>query len=203
VALRLLHPFMPFLTEEIWQRLPKPMGIPASIMVTLYPADDARFSNKDLEKDMEVLMQVAVAIRNIRAEYNIAPSRELDVVLVTQSKEKYALLSMERAIVERAARAKVLVADKAPGQDSAKAVVGADVVVTVALEGVVDKDAERSRLGKEKTKVEKDIQFFQKKLNNPKYVDRAPPAVVEKDRIKLADFKERLSRIDAAIGKLG
>src|SRR5207237_7458557 len=74
---RLLHPFMPFITEEIWQQIPKPTGTPGSIMITMYPVADANLVDEGAEREMQLLQDVVVAIRNLRAEYNVPPSKEL------------------------------------------------------------------------------------------------------------------------------
>src|SRR5262249_12909255 len=84
-ACRLLHPFMPFITEEIWQQLPKPTGTPGSIMITMYPVVDAALHNEDAEREMTLIQDVIAAIRNVRAEYNIAPQLSLDVRVIGPS----------------------------------------------------------------------------------------------------------------------
>ncbi len=198
-ACRLLHPFMPFITEEIWQQLPKAGGAPASIMVTLYPIFDERLVAPEIEKQMELVQDVTVAIRAIRAEYNVPPSQTVEAFVRAPAEKG---VGEARAIIERAARAAIRL-DAAPeGKQSAKAVVAGDVEIIVPLTGLIDVGAEKQRLVKELGKAHKDIEFLRKKLENPSFVERAPADVVEKERGRLAEERQRAERLDAAIQAL-
>ncbi|MBI4510717.1 MAG: valine--tRNA ligase [Deltaproteobacteria bacterium] len=198
-AMRLLHPFMPFLSEEIWQKLPKPAGLPASLMITLYPRADDRLVDDAAEKRMELLMETAVAVRNLRAEYGVPPSTAVDVLVRVPDDTTRQLMTDHGGIVERAARASMRIADEVPaGKLAAKAVVGGNVEVIVPLEGLIDVAAEKVRLEKEAKKAQKEIDFLTKKLENPSFVERAPQDVVDRERSRLAEETGRLQRLQAA-----
>src|SRR5260370_12259022 len=106
---RLLHPFMPFVTDEIWQQLPKPTGTPGSIMITMYPFPDANLLDVRAEHDMETLKDVVVAVRNLRSEYNIAPGLKLDVTVQADEPSVRELLERQHELVEHLGRAGELV----------------------------------------------------------------------------------------------
>ncbi len=202
-TLRLLHPFMPCVTEEIWQKLPKPSTLPSSLMVTLYPQRDERFIDEESEAQMQLLQEVSVTIRNLRATYDVPPSWCVKVELRAPDESKRAILEQHRAIVENAARAELSIVEAGEHvPQSAKSIVGADLEVVVPLKGLVDIDAEKKRIEKEIGKVEKEIAFVSKKLGNEKFVSRAPEEVVEKERTRLAAEKERKKRLGEALEAL-
>jgi valyl-tRNA synthetase len=204
-VLRLLHPFVPFVTEEIWQRLPKPARQPASLMITLYPQRDRRFDDPEAEQQMELLMAVAGAIRTIRSTYNVPPSSEVDTQVRAPDAVKRALLERHREVIESAARARLAIQGAAGGHvpHSAKSIVGSDIEVVIELEGLVDIAAERDRLRKAIAVTEKEIAFVGKKLANESFVSRAPSDVVDKERERLAEEQERRQRLEAALAALG
>jgi valyl-tRNA synthetase len=198
-ALKLLHPFMPFLTEEIWQQLPKPSGAPGSIMVTLYPMAEEKFVDEEAERHMQLLMDAIVAIRNVRAVYNVPPSTALDATVAAPA-AKRAVFEQNAALVERLSRTKITFADAAPPvKRAAKQVISSDVEVVVPLGGVIDFSAEQVRLEKAAAKDQKDVDFLDKKLANQGFVERAPADVVEEHRARLGEARERLARITEAL----
>ncbi|MFH0899461.1 MAG: class I tRNA ligase family protein, partial [Pseudomonadota bacterium] len=199
-ALRLLHPFMPFVTEEIWQQLPKPTGAAGSIMVTLYPSPDRGLVDDEAEAQMNLVMDVAVAIRGIRAEYRVPPAEKVRAIVSISDDARRCALAESAALVERAARASLEIVASSAGcaRLAAKMIVGGDVEVLVPLEGIVDVAAERARLVKDAGKVEKDIQISSRKLENPAFVERAPADVVENERARLEELRARLVKLEEA-----
>ncbi len=202
-TLRLLHPFAPFVTEEIWQKLPKHPTLPASIMVTVYPQGETRHDDPEAESHMALLQEVTVAVRTLRATYNVPPSWSVPIDVRVPGHDERAILELHRSVIENAARVTMtLGATGDPVPQSVKTIVGADIEVVVPLAGVVDIDAEKLRLQKELKKTDKEIAFVEKKLGNPKFLERAPKDVVEKDRARLADEKTRRERLAEALGAL-
>jgi valyl-tRNA synthetase len=197
-TLRLLHPFMPFITEELWQRLPRPPGAPASIMVAPYPRASRRRRDEAAERDMRVVMDAVTAIRTIRAEMRIAPGLVLEVA-VKPAPEHADVLGRAVPLVEALARCRLRLDPAAarPPQ-SALAVVGATEIY-VALGGVIDVAAERGRLGKEIGRVEDAIRLLEAKLGRPEFVERAPAAVVEKERERLAEQQRLRTTLEASL----
>ncbi|GAB4303553.1 MAG: valine--tRNA ligase [Desulfuromonadia bacterium] len=206
--LRLLHPFIPFITEEIWQALPgrKPSR---SIMTAPFPTPDRFPRYPGDAARMELVMEVIGAIRNIRGEMDIPPSREIGAILSCESDDIRDLLLREQGGVKALARVKDLtVGVTLPRPAGASVQVAGPVTVYVPLKGMVDIGAERDRLTREIAKVEKEMEHFSRKLQNPSFVDRAPAEVVEKERQKLAEMTakrqvlmESLQRISTLDGE--
>jgi valyl-tRNA synthetase len=203
LALRLLHPMIPFATEEIWQKLPKPSSLPASLMVTLYPQPDPRFIDEEAEREMSLLLEVAAAIRTLRSTYSVPPSWTVPVEVRAPDAESRALLEKHRAIVEQSARATMTLTESGgPIPQSARTVVRADIEVVVPLKGLVDLDAEKARIQKEIAKAEKEIGQVDKKLSNQQFLANAPAEVVEKERNRLAEEASRRQRLLTALEAL-
>lgn len=209
-VLRLLHPIMPFITEEIWQRLPEAvrgqetMARGASIMVSAFPTADARLMNLETERDMQTVMDVISAIRNIRGEMNIPPGLQITAIVKSDDAELAAHLETNAGYVLALARLKELrVAENEPKPKAAATAVIRKAEVYVPLEGVIDLASERERLKKEIAKLSKDIEMFSKKLSNKDFVERAPRAVVEKDASKFEELKTRQERLERNLKMLG
>jgi valyl-tRNA synthetase len=193
-ALRLLHPFMPFITEELWQRLPHRGD---SVMVAPYPRVKAGQVDADAERDMAAVMELVTAVRNIRGEMRIAPGAPL-AVTVRPAAVHAALFTSARPLVESLTRA-ALTLDAAATRPptSALALVG-DSEVYVSLAGVVDLDAERQRLGKEIARVRETIDFVTAKLGRADFVEKAPAEIVERERSRLAEQRTLLEKLEAS-----
>ncbi|NIQ94593.1 MAG: class I tRNA ligase family protein, partial [Desulfuromonadales bacterium] len=199
--LRLLHPFMPFITEEIWQALP---GQRCSEYIM-----QAEFPKSDLPVDaagagqMDLVMDAIRAIRNIRGEMDVAPSKKVDALLECKSEASLATLKNGEGYIRSLARTSDL--QMGTGLDkpeqAATQVVG-DVEIFLPLAGLVDIDEEEKRLDKEIAKVKKDVDFFTKKLANEKFVANAPAQVLEKDRGKLRDAEEKLAILKQSLEKI-
>jgi valyl-tRNA synthetase len=208
-AMRLLHPFMPFITEEIWQQLPKPSGAPQSIMITLYPVRDARFSDESTEASMALVQKVIVALRGIRADKNIHSATRVVALLSVNDDYKKTILEGYKTIIAEQGRCREVRVRRAgtpvvaePGLGPVATALAGDVEVVVPLEGLVDNKEEQAKLEKERAKVTSDRDYLVKKLGNPQFVERAPVDVLEKSRGKLAELETALIKLDEAIGRL-
>jgi valyl-tRNA synthetase len=202
--LRLLHPFMPFITEEIWQTLPALPGRAASIMVADFPTPRATWGEfAGAAGEMELVMEVIKGIRNIRGEMEVAPSKQIAAILDCGSAESLALLKRNEVYVMSLAR----LSDLAIGQGverpaEASLQVAGDVEIIVPLRGLVNVEEEEKRLGKEIAKIDKDIEFLSKKLENPSFIERAPADVVEKEREKIAEFANKKRLLEESLVKI-
>ncbi|HKJ04939.1 MAG TPA: valine--tRNA ligase [Geopsychrobacteraceae bacterium] len=200
--LRLLHPVIPFVTEEIWQVLPgnRPVG---SIMQAVYPTDGFLDIDSSAVGKMELLMDVIRAIRNVRGELDVAPGRKIAVVLDCKTDNSVSTIRDGEAYIRSLARVEELtcgVAIEHPSEASTQ--VAGDVEVLIPLAGLIDVVEEAARLEKEIAKVDKDVQFFNKKLSNEKFVANAPPQVLEKDRNKLQVAEEKLTILRQSLDKI-
>jgi valyl-tRNA synthetase len=209
-ALRLLHPLMPFITEEIWQKLPeatrgKAKGERAeSIMIAAFPTADSKLINPEAEQDMQMVMDLILAIRNIRGVMNIPPSTQLTVIVKPASGELGSHLEKNGEYVRTLARVKELrigVKETKPKTAATGVIKSAEVYVP--LEGVLDLGEERMRLQKEIAKVSQDVEMFSKKLSNKNFVDKAPKAVVEKDTARLEELKGMREKLEQSMKMLG
>ncbi|WP_373190696.1 valine--tRNA ligase [Halomonas sp.] len=192
--LRLAHPMMPFITEEIWQRVAPLAGTwqgeGDSLMVQPWPqADDSRL-DEAATRDIEWLKGVIVAVRNIRAEMNIAPGKPLEVLLTKGSAEDTRRLAANRPFLAKLAKLESItwLDDPAQAPLSATQLVG-EMEVLVSMADLIDKEAELARLAKEIDKQDKLIGAVEKKLANEGFIAKAPAAVVEKERDKLSDLQ--------------
>ena len=206
-TLRLLHPFMPFISEELWQRLPHTGdSVPAparSIMIAPFPKASRKARDPEAERLMAPLLDVVSAIRTIRSESRISPAVELAVTVRPASPEVATSLVSSAGIIGALARAAITVAaDGARPASSAMATTPSGDVL-VRLEGVVDFDAERQRLRKEIEKARKEIAFLEGKLGRPEFVERAPAEVVERERARLTEQRETERKLAASLAALG
>ena len=198
-AMQLLHPFMPFITETIWQALPHEGP---SVMVSKWPEYDEKLHFAAEEAQMETLMDAVRAIRNRRSEMNVPPSKKAKVLILTEKKDTFA--AGEGFFPKLAYASGIELIDAVPA-DAAKmaSVVTGDAQLYMPMGDLIDFAAERARLEKEKAKVEDDIEFVMKKLNNPKFVDKAPEKVVAVEREKAEKLREHLAKLEESIAALG
>ena len=198
-AMQLLHPFMPFITDTIWQALPHEGP---SVMVSSWPEYDEKLNFSVEEAQMESLMDAVRAIRNRRAEMNVPPSKKAKVLILTEKKDTF---SAGAGFFPKLAYASEIELIDAVPADAAKmaSVVTGDAQIYMPMGDLIDFEAERARLGKEKSKVEADIDFVMKKLNNPKFVDKAPEKVVAAEREKADKLREHLAKLEESIAALG
>jgi valyl-tRNA synthetase len=200
--LRLLHPFMPFITEEIWQSLPGTRSAP-SLMRADYPLYADQRSFPEAAADMERVMAVISAIRNIRGEMEVPPSREIAVILSCGSDESLHLMRHnEGAIASLARLSSLAVGIGLEKPEDASIQVAGDVQIYVPLKGLVNVEEEEKRLLKEIGKLAKDMEFLAGKLENPSFVERAPADVVAREREKLAEFGAKKEVLEASLEKI-
>lgn len=194
--MRLLHPYMPFLTEEIWQVLPveKPVR---SVMIAPYPAMDAARLDPEAEKAVEALAELVRSVRNIRSEIGLAPTTEVQV-RIRSSGSGDPLAGIEpyfRALAKVESVERISAEQRPSGEPSA--IIDGVGEIYVPLRGVVDLDEVRSRIERDLKKVEKELASVSGKLGRPDFVEKAPPDVVDKERqrsTQLAERRETLSR---------
>ena len=203
-TMRLLHPFAPFVTEEIWQKLPKPSQLPASLMITVFPRADQAFTDAAAEAEMARLQDVAVACRMLKQTYGVSPAQTIAVDLRVTSDAARGSIERHLGVIERAAKvtAALTGAAGAAPADAAKAVVGADVEVVMPLGGLIDVAAERGRITKDLAKADKEIGALEKKLANADFLARAPEDVVAEQRERLAEEQARRGRLADALATL-
>ena len=198
-AMQLLHPFMPFITETIWQALPHEGP---SVMVSKWPEYDEKLNFSVEEAQMESLMDAVRAIRNRRAEMNVPPSKKAKVLILTEKKDTFS--AGVGFFPKLAYASEIELIDAVPADASRMAsVVTGDAQLYMPMGDLIDFEAERARLGKEKKKVEDDIAFVMKKLGNPKFVDKAPENVVAAEREKADKLREHLAKLEESIAALG
>ncbi|SFN36021.1 valine--tRNA ligase [Xenorhabdus japonica] len=186
--LRLAHPIIPFITETIWQRVKVVKGIDAdTIMLQSFPEFDQTKVDELALNDLEWIKEAIIAVRNIRAEMNIAPSKPLEVLLRDANKDAQRRVAENLNFIQamgRLASVTVLAAGEEAPVSVTKLINGAEVLIPMA--GLIDKDAELVRLDKEIEKLDKEISNIEVKLANEGFVSRAPEAVVAKERERLA-----------------
>ena len=195
-ALKLLHPFMPFITEEIWQTLPHDGD---SIMISEWPVFSDELSFKADEAEMEKVMTAIKAVRNRRAEMNVPPSKKAKIFIETAYEKTF---SEGANFFVRLASASEVELVKGYENDEAVAIITEDARLFIPLDELVDFKAELERLEKEKAGVLKEIAFVSGKLNNEKFVAKAPEALVNEQREKLAKYNEKLSMLEESIAKI-
>ena len=201
-VLRALHPMMPFLTEEIWQRVPKENPSPTIMTVDFPIPERCGVPDSDAENEMTALQGVIVALRTVRAEHDLPRGLQLSAELRTDDASSRSMLERERRAIETLCRASVDVAnDTAPLPERSAITVAGPVRVIVPLEGLVDPEKERERLGRELKKVEKDLAVVTKKLSNANFVDRAPAEVVQTERERLTSLTDKRDKLQAALGR--
>ena len=201
ITLQLLHPFMPFVTEELWQVLTK--SDKNSIMVSSFPVCNKKWKNAKVEKEMQFIMDIITSIRNIRGEMQIPPSRKLQLLIsASDSSSKKIVESGKNYIIIMANLEELKVdVNLAEPKGVATGVIGSTKIF-VPLAGIVDIAAEKTRLGKELAKVEKDLQQCSKKLANRDFMERAAANIIKKEEEKLKEFQEHHVALEKALIKL-
>ena len=199
--LRMLHPIMPFITEELWEKIPGAAGLAAG---AAWPTADELRSDPQAEAAMERLQATVVKIRNLRAESRIDAGKKIAVLLQADDADTAAMLKNESELIATLTRAESIEVVDAidDGLVAARGLAGT-IQVALPLEGLLDFDAERERLTKELAKVEKELNARARKLANSSFLDRAPADVVEKERALHAELVERKERIEKSLAILG
>ena len=196
-TLKLLHPFMPFITEEIWQTLPHDGD---TIMLSPWAEFSEALSFPEEEEQMNKIMTAVKAVRNRRAEMNVAPSKKAQVFIETLNGDTF---KKGTEFFKRLSSASdVSVGEKFDGMDKAVSIITESARIYIPMDELVDFEAERERLNKEKEKLQKDIDFVNGKLNNPNFVAKAPEKVVEAQRKALCEYTEKMKLLDESLNKL-
>ncbi len=198
-TLKLLHPFMPFITEEIWQSLPH-AGEGPSIMVAKWPVYDEKLSFAQEEADFQKVMDLIKAIRNQRAEMNIPPAKKAKVYIQTG---ETGVFQAGAPFLERLASAQSVEVGERFDLPGAVQVVTPAAKAYIPMEQLIDREKELARLQKEKEKCLSDIAFVEKKLQNQAFVAKAPAQVVEAERKKIQVSQQHLAKLEESIAALG
>jgi valyl-tRNA synthetase len=199
--LRLLHPLIPFVTEELWQKLPWPRGQerPRSLISAPWPIPDPRWNDVDAEAQMSAVQELTTQIRSLRKEYNVPEGAQVKVSLSGAPDSVRSALAAEDEAIRRLARVGELRVDGA-GEGEVKA--GAHAVMKdgtelfMPLEGVIDLDQERDRLTKEIQRLRGQLKGIQAKLGNQSFVEKAPAEVVDREREKERSFQEQVDKLE-------
>jgi valyl-tRNA synthetase len=200
-TLRLLHPFMPFITEEIWQQLPRQKE-DGSIMIADFPNPDERYGDESVASEMELIIEVTNALRNIRGEMNLLPGEQISVLFRTENEVAERKLRENHLFIQSLALAK----DFKFGRDLEKPLYSAfavvrDVEIFVPMERS-RMEEEARRLEKEITKIDKESAFITKKLANEQFIAKAPPEVVQEVKGKALEFSGRREKLEESLKKI-
>ena len=201
VMLQLLHPFMPFVTEELWQALHN--SDEHSIMVSRFPEANDTQENRDARQEMEMLMEIITSIRNIRGEMRIPPSLKLNVLISAADEQSKKSIETGGGYILNLSNLESLSVEVnlVEPRGVATGVVGATKVF-VPLTGIVDIAAEKARLVKELAKVSKDMEQSSRKLANSDFRAKAAPEVIDKEEAKMKDFQKKYAALEGALKKL-
>ncbi|MFO7995975.1 MAG: valine--tRNA ligase [Dehalococcoidia bacterium] len=218
-SLRLLHPFMPFITEELWQRLLRAqrdrpvfhsqlvandVSVPASIMIAPHPAADANTFAPEAERVMDSVIEIVRAIRNVRAQYRVRPDKWIEAQVYTG--ELLSSLASEANMIETLARVRPLTIlrrqEREPTKDKALVLVLKEAEVVLPLADMVDRLAEEQRLLKEGQEIKARISQLDARLKDDDFLRKAPDQVIEKEQQKLAVLKDKLQRLHQELAQL-
>ncbi|MBU8897863.1 valine--tRNA ligase [Corallococcus sp. M34] len=193
--LRLMHPFMPFITEEIWQKLPMTRPV-ASICIAAYPEPDAALVDPSAEAEMAPVVAAIEGLRTIRGESNLSPAAKVKAVVQSPDARTRELLERWRGyLMPLAGLSEVQVSPPGTKPAQAAAFVSGNLEIYVPLAGLVDLDAERERIKKEIARAEQEVAGVLRKLENPNFVAKAPPDVVEKDKARVEELQARKAKL--------
>lgn len=196
---QLLHPFMPFITEELFSYLP---GEEGSIMKSRFPESDSSVVDEVLEDEMELVMNTIKAVRNIKGEMGISPSSSVALIVRGASKKHHQSLIKNEKLLQVIARLDSFSFTDGDAPEGAATAVVEEIELYIPLKGHVNIDEEEKRLNKEIGKVEKDLEFLQKKLSNKAFIGKAPKEVVAKDKKRFEEIMLMKSKLVDSLGRL-
>ncbi len=200
-ALRLLHPIMPFVTEELWQHLTDRKG--EHLLRASFPSEDSSWIDPETEHSMAFIQNVINAVRNIRGENNIPPSKEITLAAIVPKEEQKKVLRSYDSYIHKLCRVSAVAEiSRSEKPKLASSAVVDGVELFVPLEGLIDLDAERKRLEKEIQRIGQVLDGITKKLGNPQFTERAPKDVVAKEREKEESFKNTLQKLKNNLAQL-
>ena len=208
ITLRLLHPFMPFITEELWQnlkdRLPAGTLEGDALMAAPYPAADRDLIDAEADRDMNAIIEIVRSIRNARAEYKVPQSKWIEAHIYTDSLSQAA--AEQSAAIETLAKARplsIMRRNERPAEtEKVLAIVLAESEVVLPWSDMVDVEAEKARLEKEISVLEREIGRLDGRLKDEAFTTKAPAHVVEKERGKVASYKDKLQRLKQELTQL-
>ena len=199
-ALRLLHPFMPFITEELWQSMPHDGE---SIVIAPYPQFGPDLLDESAEAQTELIQEIIIKVRNIRSEMSVDAKQVVSLRVATSDKQLGSVLSEARDYIFKLAQVGQMdIVPQLSGNKLAAQAVARGLAIEVPLEGLIDVDAEKARLSKEMEKVRREIESLERKLSNASFVDRAPKEVVEENRRRLADYQDQAAKLSEGLRRL-
>ncbi|MDI6689224.1 MAG: valine--tRNA ligase [Actinomycetota bacterium] len=202
-TLRLLHPFMPFVTEEIWQRLPA-LPTRKSIVIAPWPKSDPSLIDATPEREMEILKDVTVAIRSIRSTFRLHPRGKIHVFLKPPSQDVLEILQANSNYISQLAGVSELTMDREISRpEHSAAAVEHGIEIFIPLAGLIDIEKERSRLGKKLMDVKKELQGVERKLSRKKFLEKASPEVVEKEKRKFAALVDEKKKLELQLKQIG
>ncbi|MGD8188796.1 valine--tRNA ligase [Brevibacillus ginsengisoli] len=199
-TLRLLHPFMPFITEEIWQALPHKGQ---SITVASWPTVHQAWVNTESEAEMALLMEIIRSVRNIRAEVNVPMSKKIELLIKASDATSLERLTRGQDLISRFCNPENLVISAdlvTPDKAMSAVITGAELFLPLA--GLIDIEQELKRLEKEVETLNGEVERIEKKLNNPGFMAKAPEKVVEEERAKMADYMDKREKVVARLAEL-
>jgi valyl-tRNA synthetase len=202
--LRLTHPIMPFITEEIWQTVAPLLGIQdETIMLQAYPTTDGGVIDQDAVSELNWVMDFILGVRRIRGEMDIKPGKPLPVLLQEVSESDQVYLSRNRIYLQKLGRLESLncIQNGEVAPESAIALVGS-LKLLIPMAGLIDKTAELARLDKEIQRIQNDLPRVEGKLSNPAFVDKAPVEVIEKEKAKQGEMRVALANLKAQREKI-
>ena len=203
-TLRMLHPFMPFITEEIWQELPRLKDVAGdSIMIQPWPHIQKDIISDKAESDMKCLIDVITAIRNIRSVWNIEPRREMPALINIHDKKDETLFNENVEMIKKLSRLSGLLVGKNPKPKNSAASVIGNSEVYVPLEGIIDFDKEKARLNKEEDRVALEIKSIGARLKDKRFTSKAPEDVIEKQKARKADLELQVKKLKDNLKSIG
>ncbi len=193
-VLRLLHPFVPFITEEIWQRMPY---TEASIMTAQFPQQTDFMYDEEAIKDMDLIKEVITGVRNIRGEMNIPPKKDVKIVIDVKGAQERQVLNNNLSYIKSLAKVESIdVVSDMEKPDSSATYVFSDIQVHVILKGLINYDDEKKRIHKGIKKIEREMEISQKKLANRDFLNQAPPYIVENVKEKVKHMNTKLDKLN-------
>ncbi|MBP3038243.1 valine--tRNA ligase [Bacillaceae bacterium Marseille-Q3522] len=199
-TMRLLHPFMPFITEEIWQKLPH---TGESITVALWPQADKSLHDEEAAAEMKLLVEIIRSVRNSRAEVNTPLSKKIKLHVKAKDQQTLLVLEKNKAYLERFCNPEELILGTdltAPEKAMTAIITGAEIILP--LEGLININEEIARLQKEAVKFTKEVERVQKKLANKGFLAKAPENIIAEEKAKQQDYSEKLAAVQARIAEL-
>jgi len=193
-SLKLLHPFIPFITEEIWQYLPERET--EHIIIAKYPVFEEKFIDENAEKLVQILQELIIGIRSVKAEYNLTSKTDLNVIFRSSDNGILNFINEQKGPIKFLAKvSNIELSNNYEKKKGEVSVVLSEGEIFINLAGLIDIEKEIKRLKKEKEKIEKKLLQIERKLKNREFLEKAPKEVVEKEKFNYKEFKERLNKI--------